>query len=222
MTDWVSKLPTFALDGIKPVFDELAGHEVDARRELAGDRSFRRRAIRRTMLDAQRVANAVEHVGRLPEPGETVHLVAAGGYSMFHHIPAALQLIAPATIAYLGIATLGFSRENLERLLEMLDSGQVGRLDFIYSVYFKSNEKEICARLTHELGSRGQRVLAMRTHSKLLLLETTAGDCFTIESSANLRSCGNIEQSTITNDKSLLEFHRGWVESLFMEGKTHA
>jgi hypothetical protein len=130
-----------------------------------------------------------------------------------------LDLASPATIRYLGIATLGFSRENLERLLEMFDAGQVGRLDFLYSVYFRSNEKEICERLTHELGRRGERVLAMRTHCKILLFETTAGGYFTVESSANLRSCKNIEQAIFTNDAGLFDFHRGWLNEIFEGSK---
>jgi len=216
--DWAHGLAAVNLDECRPVFDELSGFEQDAARELSGDRRHLRAAAKRTMIDCRRVANAVQHIGRLPEPGESIHLVTAGGYSLFHHIPAANELIAPATIAYLGIATLGFSRENLERLLELLDSGQVGRLDFLYSVYFKSNEKEICARLTHELGRRGQRVLSMRTHAKMLLIETTAGGNFVIESSANLRSCKNVEQAVFTNDAELLDFHRGWLNEIF-EGR---
>lgn len=58
----------------------------------------------------------------------------------------------------------------------------------------------------------------MRTHTKLLLIETTAGDCYTIESSANLRSCKNVEQSTFTNDRPLFDFHRQWLNELFQGG----
>jgi hypothetical protein len=217
MSDWTESLAAIDMDAIKPVFNELAGHEQDAARELAGDRRHLRTAARRTMIDARRVANAVEHVGRLPDPGESIHLVTSGGYSLFHHLPAVLELAAPATIRYLGIATLGFSRENLERLIELLDAGQVGRLDFLYSVYFRSNEKEICERLTHELGRRGHRVLSMRTHCKMLLIETTAGGNYVVESSANLRSCKNIENAVFTNDVALLEFHRRWLNQIFEE-----
>jgi len=152
----------------------------------------------------------------------TIHFVCAGGYSLYHHIEAVLQIAAPARISYLGIATLGFSKDNLERLIGLLDAGRIGKLDFLFSVYFKSNEREICERLAHELGTRGQRVLSMRTHCKLLLIELGDGrDCYTIESSANLRSCKNVEQSTFTNDRALLAFHRGWLDELF-QGENHA
>jgi hypothetical protein len=216
MADQFANLKTLDLDAIRPVFDELADHQQDARRELHGDRAFRRTPTKRTLIDARQVSNAVAHIGRLPAPGETIHLVCSGGYSLYHHVEAVLQIAAPTTIKYMAVATLGFSKENLERLIGLLDSGQIGTLDFVYSVYFKSNEREICERLAHELTTRGQRVLSMRTHCKLLLIELGDGrDCYVIESSANLRSCKNVEQSTFTNDVGLLRFHRGWIDSLF-------
>ena len=41
----------------------------------------------------------------------------------------------------LGIATLGFSKENLGRLTVMLDSGT--SVSFCFSVYYKSNERDM-------------------------------------------------------------------------------
>ena len=35
---WDETLPTMDLDGIRPIFDELAGHEKDAGRQWCGDR----------------------------------------------------------------------------------------------------------------------------------------------------------------------------------------
>ena len=81
MADWTESLPTMDLDTIRPVFDELAGHEVDAGRQWCGDRRHVRRTDKAVMLDARRLQNAIEHIGRLPEPGEAFHLVTAKQYS---------------------------------------------------------------------------------------------------------------------------------------------
>ena len=156
MTDILDNLKCVDLDGLRPVFDELAGFEADAGRQWVGDRRHVRKSDRRVMLDARRLADAIEHIGRLPEPGGSFHLVTAKRYSMWHVVQAVRHLAAPATIAYLGIATLGFSKQNIEDLLAALDSGDIGRVDFLFSVYFKSNEKEMCQRLVDELGRRGQ------------------------------------------------------------------
>ncbi len=62
---------------------------------------------------------------------------------------------------------------------------------------------------------------AVRSHAKLLMIDLAAGDALTIETSANLRSCKNIEQYVITNDRSLLEFHRAWIEDAVRDVETN-
>ena len=203
--------------GDLPAFYSTPQDQVDARRQITGNRKYVSRADNRVMLDARRLQNCLEHIGRLPEAGESFHLVTHGSYSLFDVIRATLTLAAPATIAYLGISTLGFNRYNVEDLAAMLDSGQVGKLDFLYSLYFKSNERRLCEGLAAELTARGQRVLSMRTHCKLLLIELSDGRPFAVESSANLRSCYNVEQVTMHHDRSLLDFHRSWVDEVFSD-----
>ncbi len=214
VADWATGLPTMNADGLKPVFPELVGLEKDAGREWSGDHRHVGRSDKRVMLDARRLADAVTHIGRLPEPGEVFHLVTAKRYSLWHVVQAVLHLAAPETIAYLGIATLGFSKQNLDQLLAELDAGRIGKVDFLFSVYFKSNERESCERLAHELTTRGHRVVAMLTHAKILLMELTDGRSFVVESSANLRSCSSIEQIVITHDADLLTFHHEWIDEL--------
>ena len=210
----LDNLQSLDVTTLRPVFDELAGEEKDAGRQWVGDRRHVRRSDRRVMLDARRLQDAVGHIGRLPAEGESYHLVTAKRYSLWNVIQATLQLAAPATIAYLGIATLGFSKQNLDELLAELDAGRIGKVDFLFSVYFKSNERESCERLAHELTTRGHCVVAMLTHAKILLIETTNGASYVVESSANLRSCASIEQITLTHDADLLQFHRTWIDEI--------
>jgi hypothetical protein len=125
------------LTSIPQFYNELAGHETDAARAWVGDRRHVRRADTKVLLDARRLADALEHIGHLPEPGEAFHLVTAKRYSLWHVVRAVLQLAAPATIARLTVATLGFSKTNLEELLALLDAGTIGTVDFLYSVYFQ-------------------------------------------------------------------------------------
>ena len=197
-----------------PVLDELAGEHQAAAIELDGDHKLIRTPTRRRMINGLGVPNAIRTLDGLPAAGESWHIVVKGNFAMFDLIGAVLELAAPATIARLDIGTLGFSKTNLAELTAMLDAGTIGRLTFLYSVYFRSNEKEICNRLHEELTSRGQRVLAMRTHAKLMLLELTDGRYYVNETSANLRSCRNVEQMTLTHDRGLLEFHRRWLDEL--------
>jgi len=213
---WDADLPDMAL-GDLPSFYSQPQDQVDAQRRLGGDRKHISRSEKRLMLDARRLQNCLGHIGRLPEPAESFHLVTHGRYSLFDVIKTTLTLAAPATIAHLAISTLGFNRYNIEDLAAMLDEGQIGRLDFLYSLYFRSNERELCEGLAHELTRRGQRVLALRTHAKLLLIQLTDDRFFVVESSGNLRSCYNIEQIVMTHDRALFDFHTQWIEDVFKE-----
>ncbi len=213
--NFADSLPELDMTSVKPLYAELAGHENDAARGWVGDRRHvRRRADKKVMVDARRLADAVQHIGRLPKPGEAFHLITAKRYSLWHVVKATLELAAPAKIAYLGIATLGFSKDNLEELLTSLDSGSIGKVDFLYSIYFKSNERETCQRLSHELAQRGHRVVDCLSHAKLLLIELTDGRRFVAESSANLRSCASIENITLIHDADLFDFHRAWLNDV--------
>ena len=212
--NWTEALHEVNLDTLNPVCYELAGNEKDAGRQWVGDRKHVRRTDKRVMLDARRLQDAVQHIGRLPAEGESYHLVTAKRYSLWHVIQATLQLASPVTIAYLAVCTLGFSKQNLDELLHEIDAGRIGKVDFLYSVYFKSNERESCERLTHELGQRGHRVVACLSHAKVLLMQLTDDRAFTVESSANLRSCSSIEQITMIHDRDLFDFHRAWLDEL--------
>ena len=97
---------------------------------------------------------------------------------MAHIIGATLTLAAPATISYLGVATLSFSKQNATDLLSMLDSGRVKTCDFCYSVYFRSNNRADCEHLAEQLAARGCRIFAGLIHSKILLMQLSDGRSF--------------------------------------------
>ena len=47
-----------------------------------------------------------------------------------------------------------------------------------------------------------------------ILLMRSGDQRLIVESSANLRSCHNVEQATIINHDALYNFHRQWIEDL--------
>ncbi len=218
MGTWTDSLKSLDLDGIRPMFDELAGLEKDVARRFGPTRRHVTRTAKAIMKDARQRQNAIEDVRELPEPGTVVHLLTAKRFALFNIIETVLAMRAPARIRYLAICTLGFSTANIEALAAMLDTGQVERLDFVFSVYFRSLEKENCERLTVELGRRGARIVALLQHSKILVIETTDGHSYVAESSANLRSCASLEQTTIFADVDLAAFHKAWIDELFTKG----
>jgi hypothetical protein len=217
--NWTDTLTTIDVETLAAPLPSMAVADADKATQIGSDRRHVGRTERAVMLDARRLQNAIKHIGRLPDPGEAFHLITEKAYSMMHVIPAVLHYAAPVRIRYLAIVTLSFSRVNMVDLLAMIDSGEIERVDFAYSVYFKSNNKDQCTQLAEGLTARGQRVYSGLIHAKILLIELDDGRAFTVESSANLRSCASVEQITIFHDRPLLEFHRTWISGL-MENQT--
>ena len=213
--NWVDSLRDFPMDGLRPVFPELAGLEKDAAKKFGDTRRHVSRSNRAILKDARHLNNVIEDLGDLPTPGTAIHLLTAKRFSTFNIIEAILKLRAPATIEDLRISTLGFSRTNVEALAEMLDSHQVERLTFVFSIYFRSLEKASCENMMAELGRRGARIISLLQHSKVLTIQTSDGQNYVTEGSGNLRSCASLENVTIYNDPELLRFHNGWIDSLF-------
>lgn len=189
---------------------------------LPSDLKHRSRQTRRAFLHLLHVANAARHLERLPRKGEAFHCVMRGDYNAWDLVPAVERLAAPSKIDELCIATLGFSTGNANELLEMLDARRIGRVWFLCSHYFKGTSQDIYNPLAEGLTARGQKILAMRSHAKVLLFALSDRRRLVVESSANLRSCKNIEQFTMTHDAKLHAFHRKWITEMFTHERATA
>lgn len=177
------------------------------------------RAKRRSFIDARREANVIEHLINLPAPGDSLHIIIDGRFEPCDIIPATRRLSDPATIKDLTITTLGLNEDNVSTLCNGLDAGKIGSLTLIVCQYFRGTERPLFEWMKAEIESRGGRVRGLRSHCKIMLLEMTDGNCYTVEGSANLRSCRSVEQLVMTNDRSLLDFHRNWINDFIVSSK---
>jgi hypothetical protein len=208
--DWAAGLAQPFTDA--PTFDaQGADPEVDVNAALPADKKFVRAASRRLFRDYRADANAFKHIDPLPKAGQTLHGVISGKYAMWQMTPALIE-VTGLKIADLYLATLSYSRQNAEELLGLLDAGQVKRCTLLVNYFFKAQNREIYDALVPELLNRGHRVLSMRTHAKISLYQMARGPRYVVESSANLRSCKNIEQFSLTRCPRLYAFHRSWIE----------
>lgn len=198
---------------------DVSGSEVDKTKRLADDKSHFRTPIIRTVEDLRARPEAVRHLERLPVAGESMHAVISGTYALWDLVPAILERTGQ-DIEHLHLVTLGFNTSNAAEILTLLDAGKIKRVSLLVSHYYKATSPQLYDALVPKLIERGQRVLAMRTHCKLILAAMAGGTRYVVESSANLRSSGNIEQFVLTNDEPLYEFHRGWIDGeLFQENQ---
>lgn len=188
--------------------------------ELEADLTALQQVKRRQFLDALRCSNATAHLGRLPDRDEMFHCIMRGNYHAFDLIPALIKLADPGRLLELYITTLSFNRRQSAALAKLIDEGLIPakRLAFVCSVYFQKTGGQELEMLTHVLDTRGGRCIAIRNHSKLMLARFSTGAHIVIESSANLRSCRNIEQFTATDSPDVYAFHRRWIEDVFKRG----
>ncbi len=205
-----------AIRGAKPLgLRDAPRDPVDAKAGLRFEVGQRRREFRNWLS----VANATEQIGRLPDPGCSLHGIMRGNFSYGDLIPAVLRLCQPATLAYVACTTLGFSVRASSAIVRLLDSGQIARCDFVCADFFEKADADICRQFRVDLESRGSRFTSARCHAKILLFATTSGEHYTSEASANIRACRSVEQFCLTNDPELFQFHRGWIRELFADGK---
>ncbi len=215
---WDDGIKSFDLETVPNFYEGAAADARSAKAGLDADLKIARVSERRQLLHMLDVANAAKHLERIPDQAETFHCIMRGNYyNGWDLVPALLKLAAPRTIATLHVATLGFNQQNAFELLRLFDEGQIGRVEFICSVYFRDMTSDVWSYLHAELSRRKQHAVAIRSHAKILLLELSDGTALVVESSANLRSCHNIEQFTLTHDRDVLEFHRQWMDQLIRE-----
>ena len=175
--------------------------------------TLRQRAIRADAIDARRFERATDALVRLPEPLEYIHIVTGQEFSGFDLLPAMLALSKADRFDALTLTTLGFSARNLEHIDAMIEAGkvQVRTLRILCSDFFRRADRAIWQTGRAQADCRGYGFRSTRNHTKLIL-SNICGRHFVVESSANLRSCANLEQFTITQSKDLFEFHNGWLD----------
>jgi len=167
------------------------------------------------MMDLSKIRAAVGQIQRLPGKEESLHAIMSGDFNGWDLIPAVRELLN-RPIDDLTITTLGFNASNNAQLCAMLDAGEVKRVSVLCSHYFKGADPDVYNEAEARLRQRDQRIGAARSHAKVILL-ASGNARYVVESSANLRSCNNLEQPTLTRSRPLYEFHRRWIHAVLDE-----
>lgn len=217
MFDHLTKLDIAGMTCLNP---QKAGANVDASVGLDDDRILRTKYAKHAFDFKVRTRKAVRLLERLPEPGEMFTILMSGSFDGFDFVQAVLELAAPATIAELCVATLGFSEDNAGQLLAQLDAGLIAKVWFTASCYMRDKHGDKFARLSKMLTERGHAIRATRNHAKILAMRLTDGRKIVVDGSINLCSCRSVEQAHVWHDSSLFTFFSDYIrEQAEAEGK---
>lgn len=162
---------------------------------------------------AQRAANYID-LGT----GTRSHMVTAGSFEFGDFIEALLK-DRNARCKHMSVSTLSMSQNNVDSFGNLLHDGWVDKLDLIVSDYFFAHErKQLIPYLLHELDVENRFQLAVAgTHTKIVLFETYGGKKVVMHGSANLRSSGCLEQTTIEENPELYDFYLGFHNQILEE-----
>jgi hypothetical protein len=193
----------------------------------------RERAAKITTFDARKVKKAVDCIRVLPRPREYFHFVVGQEFAGFDLLPAILELEDAVQVGPVGaeggasggfeqlyLTTLGFNRDNIAQLQMLVDNGKItpAKTKILCADFFRRADTALFAEGKIQAEAAGYGWRSFRNHTKLILGEIN-GKYFVVESSANLRSCHNIEQFVMTQSEQLFNFHATWLETVWQESK---
>lgn len=169
------------------------------------------RALYRHVSRREQAADLLENL-KLPEPGETHHVISNARYDFFNVIIAAAKQLAPVQEFYGSTWTM--SKYNVDDLITAMDQGTIEKVSILTGTYFKKRESSVYAQLITALAKHNQRYAAFINHTKIALLK--AGDTHIVfEGSANFTANPRLENYIVCNDRELYEFHQEWMEGMF-------
>jgi hypothetical protein len=184
--------------------------------EDAPSRAAEFRASLRRRAQLKRAADVVPH---LPGPGESLHALLTG-YFDFALVLTCVLKSRPSPCEALRVATLSFSKRNVQEMAHWLDEGLVGRLVLLSSDFMKEGNPATYYGAVKELAeARGQTVAAARCHAKVACLAFADGLRLVFEGSMNLSTNRNVEQMAVVNDAALHDWHAAWIERKVAESE---
>lgn len=166
----------------------------------------RHRPTRRRQEDHRARGALAGQLDPLPAPGETAHLIIHGGVPLSAIIWHIIDQSPPADLV---ISTLGFNRHFIHELIDRMRTGQITTANVVCSNYFSRADASEYEEARALLRPWPCRLTDARTHAKIAVFGP-----YSMEGSANLRSCRSVENVSVTHDENLANFHRQWITTL--------
>jgi hypothetical protein len=135
-----------------------------------------------------------------------------GNFASFDLVIAVIKRF-PEPIEELTVATLGFNKRNFSHLSDLIDEGAIKSAYILASEYFAATDRGAAGLALAKSRNRPLKIGFGRNHAKIQVLFGNTVQIVS-ETSANLRSCNNIEQATIFNNRELADFHRSWIKEV--------
>jgi hypothetical protein len=194
------------------------GQQTADLRPMARARSLRTKIDRHRFQTARNTKRAAAQIGRLPEPGEALHLLLqANAFALFDALPAVLEIVGRPADEVL-LATLGINERHLAKLDELFTTGQIRHCSLLLSHYFSRCDQGQFRQAVALFGRHGFPIKEARSHAKVIALRFGRQKHVVIESSGNLRSCRAAEVATMYDSRELFDWHAEWIREMLTGG----
>lgn len=191
-------------------FDDRGALPPQAYKQPARQKIVHPRCV--SFASAKKVASTIFPLA----PGERAHVVVPGTF-VYGDLIEAFAVQHDALITDLWVMTLSLNMANIESLHNLRAGDYVRDMHLIVSDYWYANERGehgLLQAVQDDLSCAEFQLSVTRSHGKVTLMQTAAGEYYVITGSANLRSTSTIENFVIENDRGLFEWHRDWLSKL--------
>lgn len=139
-------------------------------------------------------------------PLKTVHYISDGDWSMHDLVMQLLPRYAPAE---LFITTYALRKFSMRQLILAQESKQLTTVSMLLDARAKTRTPEVYQLASFNLN----RIRLTSIHAKVTVIRSLHG-CVTILGSANWTTNPRIEAGVVSLEKTVADFHIGWIEKV--------
>lgn len=172
-----------------------------------------RAKLKRRAICKMKEKKAEKLIDKIPENGESIHVISAGIFDYWTLIPVLCKLLNEKVLVS-RFSTWAMTMPVCTQFIEMMDSGQLGNCGFIADTSLQRLQGAVYAKLATRFNSAKQPLRMTACHAKIALIKTASHN-IVMEGSANFTNNPRIEQFCIINDSKIFEFHFQWMQELF-------
>jgi hypothetical protein len=216
MPDFTMDIPGVEKSRTVETADQLNNEDGEQDIKLTSPRRIVRDKKRVASKNAEALANEIYSSGKLG----ISRAICTGTFIAGDMLDSIVAISGPSKVA---IASYSFSRDNALMLCDNIRNNMITSMDFITSDFFYNQYRDTLWQqlVTHARPSANIRYAICRLHAKLFLVmpNDKTKPSWSVEGSANMRSCDNIDQLVIEVDEQDknegVSFHSKWMNRIF-------
>lgn len=154
------------------------------------------------------VIRKVEEIG-LPKKGWQTRIITMKAFNSV----AIIKLIADKeSISSAKLVIFAINQKAARTLIELKEGGRLNNCRLVISDIRNAGIKDKSKAVT--MLEPHFKIDFLKSHAKISVLETRAGNYYTIEGSGNFSYNARLEQYIIDNDKRLFDFSEEWIKEI--------